>query len=55
MLQLSASDEGGLIATETHEEGAVVRTDQHYYNINRRQIIEVRDGSDNVERHIVYG
>jgi len=44
-----------LITVQTYEEGSLARTDQYHYNISRQQIIEVRDGSANVERHIVHG
>jgi len=47
--------QGRIILAKTYADGGVDRTDQYYYNINRQQIVEVRDGSDNVERHVVYG
>ena len=46
---------GRLIVSKTHQDGAFTKTDKFDYNAKRQQIIEVRDGSDNVERHVVYG
>ena len=34
---------GRIIKAQTYPEGAVVRTDQYYYNISAQQIIEVRE------------
>ena len=53
VLQRTYDALGRLVIWKEYQEGALVRTDENYYNIGRQQIIEQRNGSGQTGRMAV--